>query len=384
MYFWEERKKFTRFGFFNQKDIYKEANEELKKWDLPEINFDRQAGGLNIENRKMAEIVRALSIDPDIIILDEVTQSLSHDNRSVVYKLIDKFREMGRSVLLISHDLEETLEIADTITVLRDGKIVDTVVTKEVTESELKRMMVGREIEGDYYRTDEEEIYEDEMIFTFDKVSAEGGIKDLSFEIHKGEILGFCGLSDSGIHDVGKIAYGIEPVSKGKVVLNSENEEIKSAKYSLNHKVAYVPKDRDADALMMSTSIMNNFCLPSLEELAGKAGFLSHAAMVKKAEEAKEQFNVKCTGIAQNVSGLSGGNKQKVNLGRWMVKDLQLLIIDCPTRGVDVGVKAYIYQCMNEAKKKGLSMLLITDELTEAMGMSDNIIVMKDGMMKKR
>ena len=129
---------------------------------------------------------------------------------------------------------------------------------------------------------------------------------------------------------------------------------------------------------------MNNFCLPSLEEIAGKAGYIKTSDMVKKAEEAKEMFNVKCTGINQNVGGLSGGNKQKVNLGRWMIKDLQLLIIDCPTRGVDVGVKAYIYHCMNEAKKKGLAMLLITDELTEAMGMSDNIIVMKDGMLKKK
>lgn len=376
--------RFSKFGFFRQRNIFKEANEQMKKWNLPEINFHRQTEGLNIENRKMIELVRALSVDPEILILDEVTQSLSHDNREVVYKLIERFRELNRSVLLISHDLEETLQIADTITVLRDGNVVDTVVTKETTENELKRMMVGREIEGDYYRTDEEEIYEEEVVFSFENVSTKSGIKNLSFEIHKGEILGFCGLSDSGIHDVGKVAFGLMPVSSGRVMLNAENTEIKTAMYSLNHKLAYVPKDRDNEALMMATTIMNNFCLPSLEEIAGKTGYVSTAKMRKMAEEAKNQFNVKCTSIDQNMSGLSGGNKQKVNLGRWIIKDLQLLIIDCPTRGVDVGVKAYIYQCMNEAKKRGLSMLLITDELTEAMGMSDNIIVMKDGAMKKK
>ena len=133
--------------------------------------------------------------------------------------------------------------------------------------------------------------------------------------------------SDSGIHDVGKVAYGLMPTSKGKVILNTEKARIKDPMYSLNHRVAYVPKDRDADALMMGTSIMNNFCLPSLEDIAGKAGYVKMSDMINKAEEAKKMFNVKCTGIEQNVGGLSGGNKQKVNLGRWMIKDLQLLII---------------------------------------------------------
>lgn len=378
-------KEFSKGGFFRRSDIYKAANAQLEKWKLPKINFRRETVGLNIENRKMIELVRALSVDPDILILDEVTQSLSQDNRNVVYELIKRFKEMGRSVLLISHDLEETLEIADTITVLRDGKVIDTVVTKETAENDLKRMMVGRDIEGDYYRTDEKEIYEDEVVFSFDHVSSESGIKDLSFEVHKGEILAFCGLSDSGIHDVGQIAYGLEPAKSGKIVLNAENNTvIKDAMYSLNHRVAYVPKDRDNEALMISTTILNNMCLPSMEELAGKAGYVSNADMRKMAEQAKKDYNVKCTSIDQPMSGLSGGNKQKVNLGRWLVKDLQLLIIDCPTRGVDVGVKAYIYQCMNRLKQQGLSMLLITDELTEAIGMADNIIVMKDGAMKKK
>ncbi len=377
-------KQFTSGFFVSQKKIYDAANKELEKWNLPPIKFRRSTDGLNIENRKMIELVRALSVDPDILILDEVTQSLSQDNREVIYKLIERFRELNRTVLLISHDLEETLQIADTITVLRDGEVVGTVVTKETTDSELKRMMVGRDIEGDYYRVDEEEIYEDEVVFSFENVSTATGLQDVSFEVHKGEILAFCGLSDSGIHDVGQAAYGLVKPTSGKVFFNAENTEIKDAMYSLKHKIAYVPKDRDAEALMMATSIEHNFVMPSLEEIAGKFGYVSAAQMKKMSEDSRNEYAVKCTSVNQNMNGLSGGNKQKVNLGRWLMKDLKLLIIDCPTRGVDVGVKAYIYHVMNEAKKKGLTMMLITDELTEAMGMADNIVVMKDGAVKTK
>ena len=147
--------------------------------------------------------------------------------------------------------------------------------------------------------------------------------------------------------------------------------------------MAYVPKDRDGEAMMMKTTIMRNFVLPSIEDVAGKAGFLNYTQLKKMAEENRRSFHLKCTGTNQNVNGLSGGNKQKVNLGRWLAKDLSILIVDCPTRGVDVGVKAYIYDCLREAKKKGICTIMITDELVEAIGMADNIVVMKNGEVKK-
>ncbi len=377
-------KRFSKMGFVNLGAIYKECNAILEKWGLPKAQFRKLAGGMNVEQRKMIELARALSIDPDILILDEVTQALSLDNREVIYKLLDKFRELGRTIILISHDLEEAMRISDTITIMRDGEIIKTVNSKETTEDEIKRLMVGRNLDGEYYRGDQEEIYEDEVVMTFDNVSTDSGLENISFELHKGEILGFCGLSDSGIHDIGQIAYGLMPPKKGKVLLNTDNVEIKDTNTSLNHRMGYVPKDRDGEALMMDANILRNFCLPSLENIKGKFGYIDFATMKKMAEDAKKEYNVKCTSVYQNMNGLSGGNKQKVNLGRWLLKDLQLLIIDCPTRGVDVGVKAYIYQCMKEAKAKGIAMLLITDELVEAIGMADNIIVMKTGKIKKK
>ena len=377
-------KQFSRAGFVRTSNVYKAANAELEKWGLPKMNFKRQTSTMNVENRKMIELVRALSIDPDILILDEVTQSLSHDNRKIVYDLINKFKDLGRSVILISHDLDETIQITDTISILRDGELIATVNSREISEDELKRSMVGRELDGDYYRTDFEEQYQEEVVLSLQDVSTESGLKNIDIEVHQGEILAFCGLSDSGIHDIGMVAYGLMKASHGEVRLHTDNIVINSATQALQHKMAYVPKDRDGEALMMKSSIMRNLCLPSMGNLTKTLGYLNVKKMKQLSEDAKNQFQIKCVNINQNMNGLSGGNKQKVNLGRWLAKDLKVLIVDCPTRGVDVGVKAYIYQCLKEAKKQGIAILLITDELTEAIGMADNIVVMKNGLINKK
>ncbi|MCM8709963.1 sugar ABC transporter ATP-binding protein [Clostridium sp. SYSU_GA19001] len=372
-------KQFSSFGIVSLKKIYKACNEVLKKWELPEISFHKKSGEMNVENRKMVELARALSTDPEILILDEVTQALSHDNRLKLYELIKKFKKMERSIILITHDLEEMLEITDSISILRDGELISTEQSRELTIDELKTKMVGRQIEGEYYRADHEELYEDEIVLSVNDLETQDGLKNISFELHKGEILGFCGLSDSGIHTIGKAVYGLTKVSKGTVNLTSMNVRIKKSSQALKYGIAYVPKDRDGEALMMNASIRENFTMPSTDEIKNRFGYLSNEKISKMAEEATKLFNVKCVGIYQLMSGLSGGNKQKVNLGRWLIKDIKVLVVDCPTRGVDIGVKAYLYQCLKDIKKKGIGIILITDELPEAIGMCDNIIIMKSG-----
>lgn len=369
--------------FISIKKLQEDANKVCERWELPEINLKRLAGTMNIEDRKMVELIRALSVDPDILILDEVTQSLSHDNREVLYKLIKKFTGEGRSIILISHDLEETIRITDTISILRDGEMMETVNSREIDEDYLKRAMVGRELDGEYYRGDNENQYEDEVVFKLNNISTASGIKNLDVEVHKGEILAFCGLSDSGIHDVGLVSYGLMTPKEGSVELTVTGDKIVKPMQALGLKMAYVPKDRDGEAMLMKSTILNNFVLPSIEDNAGALGKLDFAALKEFAETNRKAFKLKCTGTNQNVNGLSGGNKQKVNLGRWLGKELSVLIVDCPTRGVDVGVKAYIYQCLRECKKKGIGTIMITDELSEAMGMADRIVAMKNGEVKK-
>ena len=374
---------FTKRGFMSLKAINRAAAELFEEWGLPMPPLNMLTGNMMIETRKIIELARALSVDPDIVLLDEITQSLSLNNRQMLYELLRKLKSMGRSVIVISHDVEEMISLTDTITVLRDGEVVGEVVSAETTADEIKCMMVGREFCSDYYRADNHAVFDDEVVLSVRNLTVDCELDDISFDVHAGEILGFCGLSDSGIHSVGKAVFGLSKVCGGSVRLTAKDMEIKSPIQALRNNIGYVPKDRDTEALMIHASVRDNFALPSLLELTGAGGFVSPKSLKKLALEMVTKLSVKCRDISQSVSSLSGGNKQKINLGRWLAKDLRLLILDCPTRGVDVGVKAYIYSLMEEAKDNKIATILISDELTEVLGMADRLIVMKDGRMKK-
>ena len=275
------------------------------------------------------------------------------------------------------------ISITDTITVLRDGEVVGEVDSSATTADEIRHMMVGREISGDYYRADRRVEFDEEVVLSVKGLCVEDELEDISFDVHAGEILGFCGLSDSGIHSVGKAVFGLSKAGAGSVRLVSGGLDVKDPTQAMENNVGYVPKDRDTEALMINASVRENFTLPSLGGLVGPVGYVSPASIKKLASEMVSKLSVKCTGINQTVNALSGGNKQKLNLGRWLAKDLKLLILDCPTRGVDVGVKAYIYSLMKEAKINKIATILISDELTEILGMADRLIVMKDGRMAR-
>lgn len=381
-------KQFKRFGVIDMKRVYKEADAIFEKYGLMKVPLHQLCSQLSIESRKMVELARALSGDPDILILDEVTQSLSQNNRDMLYRLIKQLQNEGKTLIIITHDLEEMLEICDSISVLRDGHLITTKDCAELDTDEIRRLMVGREISNAYYRNDPVADYEEDVVLRAESLTVPGQVSDVSFELHKGEILGFCGLSDSGIHEVGKAVFAISKHRKGTVTLHvgdsghDHSIPIHSVPVAASNGMAYVPKDRDGEALMMQDSIVSNFVLPSLNELQGKGIYLKPAKIRQLAQQGIDEFNVKCSGMKQKIGGLSGGNKQKVNLGRWLLKDLKVIILDCPTRGVDVGVKAYIYHVMDQARKNGLAMILISDELPEVLGMSDRLIVMKNGRIQ--
>ncbi len=381
--FFGRTKQFTKCGVVNVKAVNKATVEQFERWNLPMPPLNQHVGTMSIETRKMIELTRAMSIEPEILLLDEVTQSLSLNNRQRLYDLLKTHKERGHSAIVITHDVEEMIAICDTITVLRDGAVVGSVVSAETTPDEIKRMMVGREISGDYYREDNQVDYQDEVVLRVKDLSVDGELEDITFDVHAGEILGFCGLSDSGIHAVGKAVFGLSKTGKGDVYLVPNDLHVKSPTQALRNNMGYVPKDRDAEALMIDASIRENFTLPSFTELEGPVGFISPKSMKKLSHDMVDRLSVKCENIMQKASSLSGGNKQKINLGRWLAKDLKLLILDCPTRGVDVGVKAYIYSLMKQAKASGIATILISDELTEVLGMADRLLVMKDGKITK-
>ncbi|MFA7674061.1 MAG: sugar ABC transporter ATP-binding protein [Clostridia bacterium] len=375
---------FSKNGILNMKALYAEAKKVMTKWELdPSIELSTLAGTLSVEDRKVIELARALSNDPDILILDEITNALSLKNRTNLFRIINKMKSEGKSVIIISHDLEEVIDVTDNITVMRDGSVSGNVCAGEIQIDMLKRMMVGREMQGSYYRDDDSAAYQDEVVFKVEKLEKKHLLHDICFELHKGEILGICGLADSGTHDLGKALFGLIKPDSGKCLKTDKNTLIDDPITAMKHKIAYVPKDRDREALMTSATIRSNMSLPSVRNIEAFFGFLSPRKMKALAEKAVKNYEVKTTGIEQIVSGLSGGNRQKVNLARWMAKDADIYILDCPTRGVDIGVKAYIYDSMKTLASQGKSIIMVSDELPEAIGMADRIIVLKCGKIEK-
>ena len=376
--------RFTHGGILDIKAMNREAAAQLNKYGFGNISTQMLAQDLSIEQKKLVELTKALSRNPDILVLDEITQALSHDNREILYGIIRDFTAAGHSIIMISHDLEETLEICDSITVLRDGALIQTMDKKDFEINEIKRLMVGREMNGQYYREDLEESHGDKVVLSVDHLETDS-LHNVSFKLYEGEILGVCGLSDGGIHDLGKALFVKDHIKAGTITIHTENgdKQVKKSSDITKNKGAYLSKDRDSEGLMLKASVGLNIQVPSLKRLSGKFGFVSPTEEKKLAEEAKRTFGIKCVSIDSPVNSMSGGNKQKVNLSRWLLKDLDFIILDCPTRGVDVGVKAYIYDVLRrEAKEKNRAILLISDELPEVMGMSDRLLVMKRGEIK--
>ncbi len=370
--------RFVHFGLKNTNAMNREAQELLNKYGFNRIKASDMIDVYNFEDRKLVEIVKATYFDPKVVVIDETTTALSQEGREELYKHMDRIRESGNTVIFISHDLPEVLERSDTITILRDGVYIDTVKSADVTEEDLKKLMVGREVTGDYYRSDYGEKVSDEVVLSVKDVSVPGLIHDVTFDLHKGEILGFGGLSESGMHEVGKAIFGASYDRSGSVSL-ADGTQINDIVTAIRHSIAYTSKDRDNESVVLNQSIGDNICLPSLNELAGAGPFLSDKKRRDFANKYAEQMSVKMVNVDQFVSNLSGGNKQKVVLARWIGKNSDIVVLDSPTRGIDIKVKQDIYQWMNVIRKQGKSIIMISEELMELIGMCDRIIIMKDG-----
>lgn len=376
--------RFKKLNIIDNAALYNEVEEIYKKWNLPRINPRTLAGTLTVEQKKIVELTRALSIDPDILILDEITAALSYNTRKILFDIIDELKAKGKSILIVTHDIEELLDLSDEITILRDGEKVATKRADELTESSLKKLMVGREIEGDYYRADNEDDYKDEVVLKINNISDGENFNEVSIDLHKGEIVGLCGLSDAGIHEVAEAVFGVRPIVSGEITLANGNRKIESASIAMAYGMGYAPKDRDKQALMVSDSIENNVTLSMLDDLKGPLGFISPGKITDVGKRVIKDYKVIAVNEKVPLASLSGGNRQKVNLGRWLLQNKDILILDSPTRGVDVGVKAYIYDIMKQLKKKGVSILLVSDELPEVIGLSDTVYVFKNSKIEKK
>lgn len=370
---------FSRFGFLNWNKINSEANKVLKDIGAPEIDAKMPVDALNFEDRKIVEIARAMVSNPNLLIIDETTTALATKGRAIIYRLIKRMIDEGNSVLFISHDLDELMEVCNTITVLRDGVVISTLDKNDMSIELMRSLMVGRELVGDYYRPDFDGSYSSEVLLEAKRISLRPYFKNVDITLHKGEILGLGGLSDCGMHEIGKVLFGIEKPVTGFVELAQSKLKVSKPYTAAKNRMAYVSKDRDKESIILDASIMSNVTLPSLPRLKNKVGYIAKRKENALTNSQIQTMRVKCRNGGQMMKELSGGNKQKVVFSKWLGTESDVYILDCPTRGIDIGVKADMYKLIMELKKAGKGIIMISEELLELIGMSDRILLFKDG-----
>lgn len=370
-------KLFAKGLFVDHHKMVKAAQQLLDELGI-EIDASIRTYRLDLQQCKLIEIAKAMYWKPKILVVDETTTALSQTGRDLLYKLMHKLAGEGGSVMFISHDLDEMMEQCDAVTVLRDGNIIGSLEKNEFDGDVMKKMMVGREVKGDYYRSDNDP-YSDEVVLHADCITTRKDLLCFDLELHKGEILGIGGLSECGMHTVGKALFGAEKILDGKVTIGAEGTAVKDPEIAIAHGMAYTSKDRDHESVGLSGSIRDNIASTGYLKNLLFGPIISFRKEKNYVDEQIKGLSLKCASQYHTVNTLSGGNKQKVIFGKWIGGDADILILDCPTRGIDIGVKAAMYQLIYKMKQEGRSILLISEELPELIGMSDRILIMKDG-----
>lgn len=372
---------FSKCGLVNRKKMNAAAKAALEAIGFDDVEPDTPIDRLNMQDRKLVEIAKVVYEKPEMLVVDETTTALSQKGRNIIYGIMKKMKEENKAVVFISHDLEELMEICDTLTVLRDGNLITTLNREQMNEDDIKRFMVGREMTGDYYRSDYGTPVSDEVVLSAQDITTGSGLlMNFSMELHRGEILGIGGLSHCGMHELGRALFGEEKLLAGKVTDVKTGDAITTAREALLHGYGYVSKNRDNEALVLTESIQDNILAAGYDKLQ-KGPFLWPKDCKNYVNRQVESLSIKCASIQQDVQYLSGGNKQKVVFGKWVGRDCDILILDCPTRGVDIGVKAAMYHLIHEMKKAGKSIVMISEELPELLGMCDRLLILKDGSL---
>lgn len=377
---------FSRHGIVDFKELNRKANAILASIGAADIKSEMMTGRLNFEDRKIVEIARAMVANPSLLIIDETTTALALKGRTILYELIKRLFKDNKSVVFISHDLEELQSICTSITVLRDGQVIETLAKDEISIPKMRSLMVGRDFSENYFRTDYDGSYSDEVVLDAKNITF-GPLEKLNLQLHKGEIMGIGGLSACGMHELGQALFGIERTLTGSVKIydgaGSEGVLIKNPVVAVKNKMAYVSKERDKEGIILNASIKDNITISSIEELTHSLWYVSRKEEEELTVKQVEKMHIKCRDSKQFCTELSGGNKQKVVFAKWLAKDCRVFILDCPTRGIDVGVKAAMYSLIYQLKKAGKAIIMISEELPELIGMSDRIVLMKDGLITK-
>ncbi len=355
--------------------MYQDAEAMLTKLDV-KLDVRMPARGLTLAAQQAVEIAKAISLDVRVLIMDEPTASLSAHEVAQLFKVANTLRQQGVAILFISHRLEEVFEISDRITVFRDGKYISTNPTGDVTHDSLIRDMVGREVD-DYFAKSQAE--KGEVLLSVRGLGKENVFSEVNFEIRRGEVLGFAGLVGSRRTDVGLALFGIEPADTGEIIFEGKSLKIQSPQQALKQGISYLTEDRRQLGLTMPMSISSNISLPMLKKYLSGLGLIKNGQESTTAEDYRRRLSIRTPSVKHQVGKLSGGNQQKVMLGKWLNAQPKLIIMDEPTRGIDVGAKAEVHHIVNDLAEQGLAVILISSDLPEVLAMSDRILVMREG-----
>lgn len=355
-------------------DMHEEAGRILEELGAS-FGPKTQMGSLSVAQQQIVEIAKALSTQAKIIIMDEPTAALTKRESEELYRIAESLRDKGASIIFISHRFEDMYRLASRVTVLRDAKYIGSWAVNEITNEDLIVAMVGREITQLFPK--KEAVIGDEVL-RIDGLSSTGHFADVSFTVKRGEIVGLTGLVGAGRTEVCQAIFGITSYEKGKIYLKGEEVQIKSPLDAMNRGIGYLPEDRQKQGLVLQWGIGQNITLPALSKYS-KAGWLNGAKEAEIAKTLAEKVNVKANSVFDLVSTLSGGNQQKVVVAKLLTADLDVLILDEPTKGVDVGAKSAIYEMIGELACQGYGIVLVSSEMPEIIGLSDRVIVMREG-----
>ncbi|MBP2169046.1 ribose transport system ATP-binding protein [Erwinia toletana] len=366
----------NRFGRIEWKKMYRAADALLQRLNL-RFDSHKLVGDLSIGDQQMVEIAKVLSFESKVIVMDEPTDALTDTETVSLFRVINELKAQGCGIVYISHRMKEIFEICDDVTVFRDGQFIAERTVESLSEESLIEMMVGRKLEEQYPRLDKAP---GEVRLKVENLSGPG-VDSISFTLRKGEILGVAGLMGAGRTELMKVLYGALPRTSGKVTLDGREVLTRSPQQGLANGIVYISEDRKRDGLVLGMSVKENMSLTALRYFSHAGGRLKHAEEMQAVGDFIRLFNVKTPSMEQPIGLLSGGNQQKVAIARGLMTRPKVLILDEPTRGVDVGAKKEIYQLINQFKEEGLSIILVSSEMPEVIGMSDRILVMHEGRL---
>jgi len=364
-----------RAGFVDYTRMFEEAEAMIAKLGI-KIDVKQPAGELSVANQQMVLIASALIHDIKLVILDEPTASITEKEADILFTIVKKLKAEGISIIFISHRLEEIFKITDRITVLRDGKVVESLLTKDTCEEQLVNLMVGREI---VYKRDWVSSKSEEVVLEVRNLCREGTFEDISFLLHKGEILALAGLMGSGRTEIARAIFGADKIDSGEILIEGRKVNINSPANAISYGIGFATEDRKEQGLFLKQPVRTNVTF-IIDKVISSLGF-----WVQKRKEKDivskyiKELRIRTPNMETKVKSLSGGNQQKVVLARWLAKNQKILIVDEPTRGIDVGAKAEVHELMRQLAREGVAIIMISSELPEVLSMADNVIVMHEG-----